>query len=323
MRSILRAAYPEDLGRDVGPVPVENDVETSILERQAGFASAAYSTTGTPLAERLIVATGMFGAGRLFASRSSSCQLPAGRSRRRVLIVPGRPAGDLVLVTQTWRDRLWSAVPHRLVRSSPGEVVTFVAAGTRGSFATSRGIIGRERLSRAERKLEALRSDVRSVVEVLLELDMLNFFVDDSWARTNLAWANGRFVGWYVNFELPPTATPEGIATMDLVLDALVTPAGEWQWKDRDDFDRAVSDGLLDPTLPHTLAATAATIQELLKSGEGPFHPDWVDWSRLHPGRFLACRRSTQRVVPHGGTSEVRSNGGRSRRCCREGRWAR
>lgn len=193
--------------------------------------------------------------------------------------MPERSVGDLVLVTETWRDRLWSAVPHRTVRSSQGEVVTFVAAGTRGTFATSRGIVGREHLSRAERKWEALRSDVRKAVEVPLELDMLNFFVDDSWARTNLGWdADGRFLGWYVNFELPPTATPEGIATMDLILDALVTPAGEWQWKDRDDFDRAVSDGLLDPTLPHTLAASAATIQELLKSGEGPFHPDWVDW---------------------------------------------
>jgi predicted RNA-binding protein associated with RNAse of E/G family len=184
-----------------------------------------------------------------------------------------------VLVTEVWRGRLWSAVPHRVVRSSSREIVTFARAGTRAAFASSRGVSGREQLSRAERKMEALRSGVVSVVQVPLELSTLSFFADQSWARISLGWdADGRFGGWYVNFEMPPRVTPEGIQTMDLILDALVSPAGEWRWKDREDFDRAVGKGLLDPATPDAITAASAAIHQLLESGAGAFCRDWTGW---------------------------------------------
>ncbi len=109
-----------------------------------------------------------------------------------------------MLVSEIWRGHLWSALPHWVVRAPDDELITWVGAGTPGTFATSRGIRGREHLSRAERKLAALRSCLYNVVEVPSSVSALNFFVEGSWARTSLGWdAEGTFLGWYVNFELP------------------------------------------------------------------------------------------------------------------------
>jgi len=87
----------------------------------------------------------------------------------------------------------------------------------------------------------------------------LNFFVTGAWARINLGWERGRFLGWYINFELPPRATRDGIETMDLILDAFVTPTGKWHWKDREDFERAVRFGMdrlvSAPVLAHASVA--------------------------------------------------------------------
>lgn len=209
--------------------------------------------------------------------------------------------GDVVVVTEVWRDCLWSAVPHRLVHSSGDETVTLAAAQTHGTFASSRGVSGRGHFSRAERKLEALRTGVLNLVEQQLAINTLNFFVVDSWARVNLGWdAHWRFLGWYVNFELPHAQTHDGLATMDLILDAVVSPAGEWTWKDRLDFDRAVEERLLDEALPGTFDMASDSLQAQFQSGTGPFRQPGSTGDHPPTGRLQHYRRSTPLVARRG-----------------------
>jgi predicted RNA-binding protein associated with RNAse of E/G family len=183
-----------------------------------------------------------------------------------------------VIVTEVWRDRLWSAVPHRRVAADG--LVTFACGGTRATYATSRGIPGRENLTRAQRKLEAMRTCMYNVVEISLDVSTLNFFREGSWARVTVGWdGNGTFLGWYVNFELPPQLTDSGIQTMDLILDAVVTPEGEWQWKDREDFDIAVAVGVLDASLPSILVGQASATRRQLDARVGPFASRWLSWT--------------------------------------------
>ena len=189
-----------------------------------------------------------------------------------------------MVVTEIWRGRLWSAVPHRVVQSSKQQLITWVAAGTQGTYATSRGIPGRENLSRAERKLAALRTGVFRVVEVTAPLSTLHFYTEGAWASVNLGWnGGGQFLGWYVDFQVPPQTTPDGISTMDLVLDALVDPAGTWLDKDEADFEAAVADGLLSPNLPATLEGQRTALRGLCDSRRGPFAPKWLSWTPPTP----------------------------------------
>jgi hypothetical protein len=188
-------------------------------------------------------------------------------------------AKPTALVTEWWRGRLWSAQHHWVVRASTNGLVTYAPPGTRGTYASSRGVPGRENLTRAERKLETLRSCAYTVVDIEQVIGTLNFFVDGSWARVNLGWdVGGTFLGWYVNFEVPPRVTADGVATMDLVLDAVITPERQWQPKDQDDFDRAVAEGLLDRDHSAQLARQAAVTRRQAAEASGPFAQSWTSW---------------------------------------------
>lgn len=128
-------------------------------------------------------------------------------------------------------------------------------------------------LTRAERKLLALRTCKAQAAEVEEAPDKLFVYRPGRWSQVNLGWdpADDRFLGWYVNFELPAQPTPFGLSSKDLVLDIWVDPDGSWQWKDRDDFETAIDDGLLEPSLRRTLAdETERTLAEL-EQRTGPF----------------------------------------------------
>lgn len=183
-----------------------------------------------------------------------------------------------LVVHEWWRGRLWSAVPHLLVTVDDG-YLTYVPAGTAGTYASSIGVPGRSRLPRAERKLLALETCVYRVVERRAAYSTLNFFTPGSHARISLSWTpEGRFAGWYVNFEVPVTWALGGLRTLDLVADLLIRPDGGWEWKDRDDFDDAVRRGLLDGRLLETFEAEAERILGDAAAGAGPFSTAWRTW---------------------------------------------
>jgi len=46
----------------------------------------------------------------------------------------------------------------------------------------------------------------------------------------------GEFAGWYVNLEAPYVRRPDSVDTTDHVLDIVVTPQRQWEWKDADEF---------------------------------------------------------------------------------------
>ena len=185
------------------------------------------------------------------------------------------------MVEDRWRGRLWAAVPHRVVEADAGQCVTWLPAGTVAAFASMRGLAAADGLSRAERKHQALATLRYRVREVPVAPDTLHVFTPGRWSRVDLGWAaDGEFLGWYVNFELPPapaltlSAVPV-LTTMDLVLDRYVHPDGSTEWKDRDEFDRAVDDGLLDASLRPVLAAEADAVAADQVAARGAFDPRW------------------------------------------------
>lgn len=187
--------------------------------------------------------------------------------------------GDVLVVQERWRGHLWSAVPHIVVAATNDTYITHVPGGTGATFASSIGVAGRDHLPRSERKLLALETCVYQVVERRHFPAALHFFSPGSWARVSLGWeADGTFLGWYVNFERPATPNPAGLATMDLVLDIVVRPDHQWEWKDRADFDEAVRRGLLDASLLNTFETEADRVLALAGSQTGPFDEKWSTW---------------------------------------------
>ncbi len=183
------------------------------------------------------------------------------------------------LVTETWRGRLWSAVPHVLVERTDDTIVTFIPRGTIGAYATTRGLPGTENLSRSERKLQALETLEYKVTEAPHPISTLNFFTRSAWSRVTLGWDETGFQGWYVSFELPYSETPHGLDTMDLILDLTVDPTGTHQWKDRTDYDEALRRGLLTPETATALTTETTRVLTQQAAATGPFAPTWIAYT--------------------------------------------
>lgn len=194
--------------------------------------------------------------------------------------LPVFDTGATITAVERWHGLLWSAVPSRVIRSTPTQLVSYVPAGTVGTYATNRGLPETAGLDRDQRKLLAMKTCNAVVAERPETPDKLNIYRLDRWARVNLGWdaATGAFLGWYVNFELPPVATPTGLASKDLVLDMWVDPDRKWRWKDADDFRCALHDHILDPGVEAPIHAEAEVLLDEISSGTGPFGDDWIDF---------------------------------------------
>ncbi|HLL67099.1 MAG TPA: DUF402 domain-containing protein [Micromonosporaceae bacterium] len=93
----------------------------------------------------------------------------------------------------------------------------------------------------------------------------------------------GVFTGWYVNLEEPAVrwshAGVLGVDYVDQDLDVLVSPAGEWRWKDEDEF----TERLAYPEGYWVSSASAVwdegkRVIALAEAGEFPFDGSWCDF---------------------------------------------
>lgn len=182
-------------------------------------------------------------------------------------------------VVEQWRGREWSRIRHSIVDSQGDTLLTLEREGTVGTYASSRGILGREGLPRAERKFVALETLVVCMRDVPAPIDTLHFWRPRRYARVTRGWSRGEFLGWYVNFERPPALRSDCIVTMDLVLDALVSPDGAWSWKDRDDFAEAARRGLVTEAECEEVRTEAERVRRELEQRAGPFARSWDAWA--------------------------------------------
>jgi hypothetical protein len=67
-----------------------------------------------------------------------------------------------------------------------------------------------------------------------------------------------------------------GLVSEDLVIDLWVNPDRTWHWKDRADFTRAITDGILDPIIRGEIDQETHRVLEELDAGVGPFADSWT-----------------------------------------------
>ena len=157
-------------------------------------------------------------------------------------------------------------------------LIGWVPAGALSVYATNRGLPETAGLTRGQRKLLALKTLSARASELAETPSKLSIYCPESWCRINLGFDadHGHFLGWYVDFQLPVTATPAGLATKDLILDMWINPDRTWEWKDRADLQVAISEGLIDPTVRVQLDREAEQIITKLDRREAPFTDQFI-----------------------------------------------
>lgn len=98
----------------------------------------------------------------------------------------------------------------------------------------------------------------------------------------------GTFTGWYVNLEAPYIRRPDSVDTNDHVLDLVVMPDRQWEWKDVEEFDERIGDPFyFDRPTAEAIRAEGERLTKLIEAGDFPFdgtHTDFrpdPDWPAL------------------------------------------
>ncbi|MBI4421639.1 MAG: DUF402 domain-containing protein [Gemmatimonadetes bacterium] len=82
--------------------------------------------------------------------------------------------------------------------------------------------------------------------------------------------ADGAFTGWYTNLCTPCETRGRRWSSTDLFLDLWMPANGEPRWQDEDEFQAAVTSGVLDPPLERRARAEREVIQRLLSRNAWP-----------------------------------------------------
>ncbi|WP_046568917.1 DUF402 domain-containing protein [Micromonospora sp. HK10] len=111
---------------------------------------------------------------------------------------------------------------------------------------------------------------------------------------------DGAFAGWYVNLEDPYARRPDGVDTVDHVLDIVVTPQRRWEWKDTGEFTERIGHlAYFDRAAADAVRAEGERLVALVEAGEFPFDgthtgfrpdPGWPPMLRLTPDLLRAAQ---------------------------------
>jgi hypothetical protein len=177
--------------------------------------------------------------------------------------VQRRGHGDAVLLRYRWLERVYGAVPARVVASEDGLTALWVAAGT-----PVRRPLGRTPIA------TLARGEWRPDPGTWRPPGVLMLHPTRASHSLWLFWrSDGRFRGWYANLELPWRETELGWDTRDHILDVWAEPDGKWRWKDEDEFADAQAHGLLGAD---EAAAVRAEGERVMRETRLP--TGWEDW---------------------------------------------
>jgi Protein of unknown function (DUF402) len=179
--------------------------------------------------------------------------------------------GDVVVLREVWRGRIWTARPANVVRD--GDLLMFfVPIGVRwfgphdddgrwvNAFVDARRWHIRERIWEG--------SNVLSFAEPGRPNAILAFW-DPGWT----------FLGWYVNVQTPLERTPAGFDYLDQELDAWIpADGGHWKWKDEDELERSVAAGIWGAADAARFRREAEADVRRVLGREPPFDSDWRGW---------------------------------------------
>ena len=89
----------------------------------------------------------------------------------------------------------------------------------------------------------------------------------------------GQRNSWYIDFIRPCRRTPDGIDTLDLLVDLVVTPdLSACRWKDEDEYAQGRRLGVITDALHRGVEAARQHVISLVESRQGPFAEGWSSW---------------------------------------------
>ncbi len=179
-------------------------------------------------------------------------------------------AGDVIVRREVWQGRPWLANPLYVVSDEPDLVVLYQPEGSPFGFGVGDGwptVDGRH----------PYHGRTAWVGEGPLGFHRPGdpFAVWAYWGPR----PERRFLGWYVNIQVPFRRTSIGIDSLDLELDLLVSPELRVTVKDEDHVDRSSALGRFSSETATEIHALGRRLRERIESDGAWWDESWSAWS--------------------------------------------
>ena len=184
--------------------------------------------------------------------------------------------GDIISWRGIYRNRVWHVQPTILVKDSPEEIVLTLLPGTECTAEESypKGKKnGKRRWFFANENWQLAKYTWRTNRLLLL-------MEPEKYYSTVFFWNHetNKFLCYYINFQLPFRRNQCAVDTLDLDLDLIINPHFSYEWKDVDDYQKAIDNEIIFPEWIQGIEAAQQDVFEKLEARRYPFDGSWLDW---------------------------------------------
>jgi protein associated with RNAse G/E len=185
-------------------------------------------------------------------------------------------SGDVISSRGIYRERIWHSQTVIVVQDAPEELVLTLLPGTEcvapeGYFLGKNSSQRRWNFKEKDWQLEKYSWHTNRVL-LLLEPEkyysIMYFWNDES----------NEFLCYYINFQVPFQRSHCGIDTLDLDLDLIIHPDFSYEWKDVDDYQKAIENGIIFPKWIQGIEEAKSDIFNKLEKRLYPFDGSWLNW---------------------------------------------
>jgi predicted RNA-binding protein associated with RNAse of E/G family len=89
---------------------------------------------------------------------------------------------------------------------------------------------------------------------------------------------SNEFLCYYINFQLPFKRNHCSVDTLDLDLDIVINPDFSFEWKDLDDYQKAIESGVISLEWANEIEKAKSEVLARLEKREYPFDNSWLNW---------------------------------------------
>ena len=184
--------------------------------------------------------------------------------------------GDVIMWRGIFRRQIWHVQPTILVKDSPAETVLTLLPGTE-CIAEENYPNGKKN---SKRRWFFVNEDWHLAKYIWQTNRLLLIFQPEMYYSTILFWNHERnnFLCYYINFQLPFERNHRALDTLDLDLDLIINPNFTYEWKDVDDYQKAIEHGVISPKWVQGIEEAKSEIFMQLENRRYPFDGSWLDW---------------------------------------------
>ncbi len=184
--------------------------------------------------------------------------------------------GDVIAWRGIDRGRIWHLQPTILVKDSAEEIALVLLPGTE--------CIAEESYPRGKktgrRRWDFIDKDWELAKYTWKTNRLLLLFAPEKYYSIIFFWndSSNDFLCYYINFQLPFKRNDHALDTLDLDLDIIIYPNFTYEWKDVDDYQKAISHGVIQSEWVQEIEVATSEIMVGLEKRQYPFDGSWLNW---------------------------------------------